>query len=129
MAWNREHAGEAWPGEAALGWSAAAMGDAARRLEQARGLDLPQALAVVSEAVWWVTLVDATVVRYCPDAYDRVLAGLGPGRAAGGGGQARRAAVRAELDGLSRRPGGFLSGRGRLPAAVTCRSRSGRGCR
>ena len=47
VAWNREHVGEAWPGEA-LGWSAAAMGDAARRLGEARGLDLPQALAVVS---------------------------------------------------------------------------------
>jgi hypothetical protein len=54
------------------------MGDAARRLGEARGLDLPQALAVVSEAVWWVTMVDATVVRYHPDAYDRVLAGLDP---------------------------------------------------
>src|SRR6185437_1662896 len=30
------------------------------------------------EAVWWVTMVDATVVRYHPDAYDRVLAGLAP---------------------------------------------------
>jgi len=56
------------------------MGDAARRLGEARGLDLPQALAVVSEAVWWVTMVDATVVRYHPDAYDRVLAGLDPSR-------------------------------------------------
>lgn len=54
------------------------MGDAARRLDQARGLDLPQALAVVSEAVWWVTMVDATVVRYHSGAYDRLLAGLDP---------------------------------------------------
>ena len=45
---------------------------------EARGLDLPQALAVISEAVWWVTMVDATVVRYYPDAYDRVLAALDP---------------------------------------------------
>ena len=78
VAWNREHAGGAWPGDTALGWSAAAMGDAARRLGEARGLDLPQALAVISEAVWWVTMVDATVVRYQPDAYDRVLAGMDP---------------------------------------------------
>jgi hypothetical protein len=54
------------------------MGDAARRLGEARCLDLPQALAVVSEAVWWVTMVDATVVRYHPDAYDRILADLDP---------------------------------------------------
>lgn len=78
IAWNREHVGGAWPEDTALSWSAAAMGDAARRLGEARGLDLPQALAVVSEAVWWVTMVDATVVRYHPDAYDRVLAGLDP---------------------------------------------------
>ena len=92
VGWNREHAGGGpWPGEAALGWSAAAMGDAARRLGEARGLDLPQALAVVSEAVWWVTMVDATVVRYRPDAYDRVLAGLDP---------ARRRAAEGTLGGL-----------------------------
>jgi len=30
---------------------------------------------VISEAVWWVTMVDATLVRYHPDAYDGVLAG------------------------------------------------------
>jgi hypothetical protein len=78
VAWHRERAGGPWPGETALGWSAAAMGDSARRLGEARGLDLPQALAVVSEAVWWVTMVDATVVRYQHDDYDRVLAGLDP---------------------------------------------------
>jgi hypothetical protein len=78
MAWNREHTSGPLPGDTALGWSAAAMGDAARRLGEARGLDLPQALAVISEAVWWVTMVDATVVRYYPDAYDRVLAALDP---------------------------------------------------
>jgi hypothetical protein len=32
---------------------------------------LPQALAVVSDAVCSVMMVDATVVRYLPDAYDR----------------------------------------------------------
>jgi len=79
MAWNRENTGGGpWPGDTALGWSAAAMGDAARRLGDARDMDLPQALALVSEAVWWVTMVDATVVRYHHDAYDRVLAGLDP---------------------------------------------------
>jgi hypothetical protein len=79
VAWSREHtSGGPWPGDTALGWSAAAMGDAARRLGEGRGLDLPQALAVISEAVWWVTMVDATMVRYYPDAYDRVLAGLDP---------------------------------------------------
>ena len=32
----------------------------------------------ISEAVWWVTMVDATLVRHHPDAYDGVLAGQSP---------------------------------------------------
>ena len=92
VTWNRENTGGGpWPGDTALGWSAAAMGDAARRLGEARDLDLPQALAVVSEAVWWVTMVDATVVRYHPDAYDKVLAALDP---------AKRRAAEGTLGGL-----------------------------
>jgi len=42
---------------------------------RAGGWDRPHAFAVISEAVWWVTMVDATLVRYHPDAYDGVLAG------------------------------------------------------
>jgi hypothetical protein len=33
---------------------------------------------VISEAVWWVTMVDATVVRYHPATYDRALARVDP---------------------------------------------------
>jgi hypothetical protein len=33
---------------------------------------------VISEAVWWVTIVDATLVRHHLDAYDTVLAGHNP---------------------------------------------------
>jgi hypothetical protein len=33
---------------------------------------------VISEAVWWVTIVDATLVRHHPDAYDTVMAGQAP---------------------------------------------------
>lgn len=51
-------------GDTALGWSVAAMADSVQRLRLARSLDLPQAIAVISEAVWWVTIVDATIVRY-----------------------------------------------------------------
>ena len=40
-----------------------------------RAGDRPRAFAVISEAVWWVTIVDATLVRHHPDAYDSVLAG------------------------------------------------------
>jgi len=65
------------------------------RLLRARGWDRPHAFAVISEAVWWVTMVDATLVRYHPDAYDGVLAGHEGGGAAGDRGNVRRAAVRA----------------------------------
>ncbi|HEY2506274.1 MAG TPA: hypothetical protein VGI58_07140 [Streptosporangiaceae bacterium] len=44
------------------------------RLPRARALDQPRAFALISEAVWWVTIVDGTLVRYHPDAYDRALA-------------------------------------------------------
>jgi len=54
------------------------MTDSEQRLRRACSLDLPQALAVVSEAVWWVTMVDATMVRYHVAAYDRALAVLDP---------------------------------------------------
>ena len=43
-----------------------------------RAGDRPRAFAVISEAVWWVTIVDATLVRHHPDAYDSVLAGQAP---------------------------------------------------
>jgi len=50
------------------------MSDALARLPRVAGLDRPRAFAVVSEAVWWVTIVDANLVRYHPDVYDRELA-------------------------------------------------------
>lgn len=43
------------------------------RLLQARGWDRLEALGVISEAVWWVTMVDATLVRYHPGDYNRLL--------------------------------------------------------
>lgn len=46
---------------------------AARRLAALNSLDRAPALAVVSDAVWAVTIVDAAMVRYHPDAYERVL--------------------------------------------------------
>jgi len=66
------------PGEIALDCSVAAMADTLQRLGSAAAMDLPQALAVISEAVWWVTIVDATMIRYHPGAYDHALAALDP---------------------------------------------------
>jgi hypothetical protein len=59
----------------ALNWSISAMRDTTERLPRVRARDRPRAFAVIGEAVWWVTIVDATLVRHYPDAYDGVLAG------------------------------------------------------
>jgi len=78
VAWNRQHVGDP-PAEAdALGWTIAAMGDTVDRLLRARTSDQPHGFAAISEAVWWVTMVDATLVRYHPDVYDAALASHGP---------------------------------------------------
>jgi hypothetical protein len=86
VAWNSEHLDkdrwggrepgkreESRPQEPALAWSIIAMRDTTRRLGKVRASDRPQAFAVIGEAVWWVTIVDATLVRYHPDAYDAAL--------------------------------------------------------
>jgi anti-anti-sigma factor len=78
ITWNRQHASGQPAGDTPLNWSVSALEDTANRLRKAGTVNLPEALAVISEAVWWVTLVDATMVRYHHDAYDRALGGLDP---------------------------------------------------
>jgi hypothetical protein len=78
VAWNRDVAGDRLAEVSTLGWSITAMGDATGRLLRARAWDRARAFAVITEAVWWVTLVDATLVRYHPATYDAVLAGQPP---------------------------------------------------
>ncbi len=78
VAWNRDHAGDRPTAGSALDWSITAMRDATLRLLRARAPDQARALAVIGEAVWWVTIVDATLVRYHPDAYDDVLDAMAP---------------------------------------------------
>jgi hypothetical protein len=73
-AWNREHTGDLKAGASALVWSVTAMSDTTGRLPRVRAWDRPRAFAVIGEAVWWVTIVDATLVRHHPDAYDSVMA-------------------------------------------------------
>jgi hypothetical protein len=81
VAWNRQNASDL-PAEAgALDWSVAAMQEITDRLLRARGWDRLEAFGVISEAVWRVTMVDATLVRYHPGDYNRVLSGAaGPER-------------------------------------------------
>ncbi len=74
VAWNRQHITAPVSGEGALDWSVAAMIETTDRLLQAKGWDLPPAYSVITESVWWVTMVDATMVRYRPGAYSDALA-------------------------------------------------------
>ena len=77
--WNREHAGDL-----AAGASALAVVD--HRDDRRHATAVPgrssgtsrAAFTVISEAVWWVTIVDATLVRHHPTAYDSVMAGQAP---------------------------------------------------
>jgi hypothetical protein len=74
-AWNHEHAGDLAAGASALAWSVTAMTDATGRLSRVAAADQPRGFTVISEAVWRVTIVDATLVRHHPEAYDNVMAG------------------------------------------------------
>jgi anti-sigma B factor antagonist len=75
--WNREHMGDPAVEASALAWSVIAMSEGAERLAAVGGGDRPRALAAVGEAVWWVTMVDATLVRHHRGVYDDVLAAAG----------------------------------------------------
>jgi predicted nucleic acid-binding Zn ribbon protein len=73
--WNREHKkSDPAIDASALAWSMTAMRDATQRLPRVRAGDPARAFAAIAEAVWWVTIVDATLVRHHLEAYDRVLA-------------------------------------------------------
>ena len=76
VAWNREHLGDPAAEASALQWSITAMSETTQRLPQMRVWDRARAVAVIGEAVWWITLVDATLVRHHPGAYDGVADGL-----------------------------------------------------
>ena len=74
VAWNRRNASDSPAETGALDWSITAMRETTDRLLRAGGLDRANGFAVISEAVWWVTMVDATLMRYRPDVYGGVLA-------------------------------------------------------
>jgi hypothetical protein len=77
-AWNHEHMGDPAAGESALAWSVTAMSDTTKRLPLVRAANRPRGFTVISEAVWWITIVDATLVRHHPEAYDSAMAGQAP---------------------------------------------------
>jgi hypothetical protein len=74
VAWNQEHRRDLATGPGALDWSVAALADLTPRLAALAAAGRGQAAAVVGEAVWQVTIVDATLVRYHHEVYDAVLA-------------------------------------------------------
>jgi hypothetical protein len=73
VAWNRHNASDSPADTGPLDWSITAMRETTDRLMRSGGLDQVNGLAVISEAVWWVTMVDATLMRYQPDVYTSVL--------------------------------------------------------
>ena len=73
IAWNRRNALDP-AADGTLPWAVSAMAAATDRLLAATTPDPAAAFMVVTEAVWWVTLVDATLVRYHQAAYGRLLA-------------------------------------------------------
>jgi hypothetical protein len=62
----------------ALQWSVTAMSEATGRLPGVRVWDRSRSLAAVGEAVWWITMVDATLVRHHIEVYDAARAALAP---------------------------------------------------
>jgi hypothetical protein len=78
VAWNLEQMGDLNAGASALQWAITAMGDTTDRLPQVGAWDQPRAFAAIGEAVWWVTMVDATLVRHHAAAYDAAMAGRAP---------------------------------------------------
>jgi anti-sigma B factor antagonist len=77
-AWNREHMGDPAVEASALQWSVTAMSEATGRLAEVKVWDRPRAFAAIGETVWWITMVDATLVRHHPGLYDAARAARGP---------------------------------------------------
>ena len=80
VAWNRARTADPTSEVSALDWALTAMRDTTERLRRGRTADRPRAFAAIGEAVWWTTIVDATLVRHHPDAYDRALASYSAGQ-------------------------------------------------
>ena len=78
VAWNQEHTGNPQAGASALDWSVTAMQDTVERLAREQSPDQVHGFEMINDAVWWVTLVDATLVRYHQRAYEAVMRGQDP---------------------------------------------------
>src|ERR1700744_1666308 len=74
VAWNRDHLTDAVAEERALEWSLDGMHDVIERLPVHQPADAAAAFEAVGEAVWWVTIIDARLIRQYMDLYDAILA-------------------------------------------------------
>jgi hypothetical protein len=74
VSWNRDHLTDAAAEERALEWSLTGMQDVVEQLALDRPADRAAAAGVIAEAVWWVTIIDARLIRQYMDIYDAVLA-------------------------------------------------------
>jgi len=74
VAWNRDHLTDAMAEERALEWSLAGMRDVIERLAVHQPADAEAAFEAISEGVWWVTIIDARLIRQYMDIYDAILA-------------------------------------------------------
>jgi len=72
-AWNREHMGDPAVEASALAWSLTALSEAIARLPGMQVWDQSRAFAAIGEAVWWITMVDATLVRHHLRVYDAAM--------------------------------------------------------
>jgi hypothetical protein len=74
VGWNRDHLTDAVAEERALQWSLTGMQDVIEQLDVDRPADQAAAFSAVAEAVWWITIIDARLIRQYMDLYDSVLA-------------------------------------------------------
>ena len=74
VSWNRDHLTDAVAEERALEWSLAGMSEVIERLDVHQPADQAAAFEAVGEAVWWVTIIDARLIRQYMDIYDAILA-------------------------------------------------------
>jgi len=77
-AWTRGRPVDPSPPPTPLHRSITAMSEATAQLPALKPWDQSQALAAIGEAVWWITMVDATLVRHHQQTYETVLAAHTP---------------------------------------------------
>jgi hypothetical protein len=71
--WDRDRGGDPRAGASALSWTVTAMRNVTEWLAEAAAQDKVHAFEAIGDAVWWVTIVDATLYRHHLEAYENVM--------------------------------------------------------